>query len=206
MKWYVWFVVSFGAETCVFLQLCMNSHVRSTNIWAGRQTPTGSIQTAADPSSPSESPAIWQVGNNKDVKFHGWHGCCFVLTRTSTPYRKNRVSSVCFVCFRRQGLDNACEWFAASECRERSLRSWWDDRNKPQLQRVCWAGDFYKPCEFKELRTWTARRMPWPAVVVFAAQVNAVTGSSEVCEQHVAYTCYKSRLLNSPGKLMSRWK
>ncbi|KTF93442.1 hypothetical protein cypCar_00013198 [Cyprinus carpio] len=31
-----------------------------------------------------------------------------------------------------------------------------------------------------------------------AEQVNAVTSSAEFCEQHVAYMCYKSRLLNSP--------
>ncbi|TRY55799.1 hypothetical protein DNTS_025645 [Danionella cerebrum] len=38
-----------------------------------------------------------------------------------------------------------------------------------------------------------------------AEQVNAVTSSAELCEQHVAYTCYKSRLLNSPDGAPSTW-
>uniref|UniRef100_A0A672KQF6 Contactin-associated protein-like 2 n=1 Tax=Sinocyclocheilus grahami TaxID=75366 RepID=A0A672KQF6_SINGR len=38
-----------------------------------------------------------------------------------------------------------------------------------------------------------------------AEQVNAVTSSAEFCEQHVAYTCYKSRLLNSPDGSPSTW-
>lgn len=31
-------------------------------------------------------------------------------------------------------------------------------------------------------------------------QVTAITGSAEYCEQHVAYACRMSRLLNKPGK------
>lgn len=31
-------------------------------------------------------------------------------------------------------------------------------------------------------------------------QVSAITGSAEYCEQHVAYACRSSRLLNTPGK------
>uniref|UniRef100_A0A8C1F273 Contactin associated protein 2b n=1 Tax=Cyprinus carpio carpio TaxID=630221 RepID=A0A8C1F273_CYPCA len=38
-----------------------------------------------------------------------------------------------------------------------------------------------------------------------AEQVNAVTSSAEFCEQHVAYMCYKSRLLNSPDGSPSTW-
>uniref|UniRef100_A0A8C1TL13 Contactin associated protein like 2b n=1 Tax=Cyprinus carpio TaxID=7962 RepID=A0A8C1TL13_CYPCA len=38
-----------------------------------------------------------------------------------------------------------------------------------------------------------------------AEQVNAVTSSAEFCEQHVAYMCYKSRLLNSTDGSPSTW-
>ncbi|XP_056599327.1 contactin-associated protein-like 2b [Triplophysa dalaica] len=38
-----------------------------------------------------------------------------------------------------------------------------------------------------------------------AEQVNAVTGISELCEQLVAFTCYKSRLLNLPDGSSSTW-
>uniref|UniRef100_A0A8C1F1G6 Contactin associated protein 2b n=1 Tax=Cyprinus carpio carpio TaxID=630221 RepID=A0A8C1F1G6_CYPCA len=43
------------------------------------------------------------------------------------------------------------------------------------------------------------------AADVFVIQVNAVTSSAEFCEQHVAYMCYKSRLLNSPDGSPSTW-
>uniref|UniRef100_A0A8C1I0F4 Contactin associated protein 2b n=1 Tax=Cyprinus carpio carpio TaxID=630221 RepID=A0A8C1I0F4_CYPCA len=38
-----------------------------------------------------------------------------------------------------------------------------------------------------------------------AEQVNAVTSSAEFCEQHVAYMCYKSRLLNSTDGSPFTW-
>uniref|UniRef100_A0A8C1TJ17 Contactin associated protein like 2b n=1 Tax=Cyprinus carpio TaxID=7962 RepID=A0A8C1TJ17_CYPCA len=43
------------------------------------------------------------------------------------------------------------------------------------------------------------------AAHVFVIQVNAVTSSAEFCEQHVAYMCYKSRLLNSTDGSPSTW-
>uniref|UniRef100_A0A673KZV3 Contactin-associated protein-like 2 n=1 Tax=Sinocyclocheilus rhinocerous TaxID=307959 RepID=A0A673KZV3_9TELE len=39
----------------------------------------------------------------------------------------------------------------------------------------------------------------------YSMSVNAVTSSAEFCEQHVAYMCYKSRLLNSPDGSPSTW-
>ncbi len=105
------------------------------------------------------------------------------------------------VYFRRQSVDNHCEWPSSSKLCVIGFQ----DCAHTQLQHVCWTGDA-EICVNLTMQTVTPEQQMLNVVLtcraahVFVFQVNAVTSSAEFCEQHVSYMCYKSRLLNLPGK------